>query len=92
MIKVQLELGGKDPVYVCEDVDVKAAAAGIADGAFYNTGQSCCSVERIYVHESIHDAFVDAFVAEVQGLQDAATRWTRPPTSARSRAGRSSTC
>jgi len=67
MIKVQLELGGKDPVYVCDDVDVAAAAAGIADGAFYNTGQSCCSVERIYVHEKIHDAFVDAFVAEVKG-------------------------
>ena len=69
MIKVQLELGGKDPVYVCDDVDVKAAAAGIADGAFYNTGQSCCSVERIYVHESIHDAFVDAFVTEVKGYR-----------------------
>ena len=69
MIKVQLELGGKDPVYVCDDVDVKAAAAGIADGAFYNTGQSCCSVERIYVHEKIHDAFVEAFVAEVQGYR-----------------------
>ena len=66
MIKVQLELGGKDPIYVCDDVDVKAAAAAVADGAFYNTGQSCCSVERIYVHESIHDAFVDAFVAEVE--------------------------
>ena len=66
MIKVQLELGGKDPVYVCEDVDVKAAAAALADGAFYNTGQSCCSVERIYVHEKIHDAFVAAFVAEVK--------------------------
>jgi acyl-CoA reductase-like NAD-dependent aldehyde dehydrogenase len=69
MIKVQLELGGKDPVYVCDDVDVATAAAGIADGAFYNTGQSCCSVERIYVHESIHDAFVDAFVAEVDGYR-----------------------
>jgi acyl-CoA reductase-like NAD-dependent aldehyde dehydrogenase len=66
MIKVQLELGGKDPVYVCDDVDVAAAAAGVADGAFYNTGQSCCSVERIYVHESIHARFVDAFVAEVR--------------------------
>src|SRR6185503_14450272 len=61
-----LELGGKDPVYVRDDVDVESAAAGIADGAFYNTGQSCCSVERIYVHESIHDAFVAAFVAEVK--------------------------
>ncbi len=69
MIKVQLELGGKDPVYVCPDVDVKAAAAGLADGAFYNTGQSCCSVERIYVHESIHDAFVAAFLAEVKGFK-----------------------
>ena len=69
MIKVQLELGGKDPVYVREDVDVKAAAAAVADGAFYNTGQSCCSVERIYVHESIHDAFVAAFVAEVKGYK-----------------------
>jgi acyl-CoA reductase-like NAD-dependent aldehyde dehydrogenase len=69
MIKVQLELGGKDPIYVCADVDVKTAAAGVADGAFYNTGQSCCSVERIYVHESIHDRFVDAFVAEVKGYR-----------------------
>ncbi len=69
MIKVQLELGGKDPVYVCDDVDVATAAAGIADGAFYNTGQSCCSVERIYVHEKIHDAFVKAFVTEVKGYK-----------------------
>jgi len=69
MIKTQLELGGKDPIYVCEDVDVKAAAAGVADGAFYNTGQSCCSVERIYVHEKIYDEFVAAFVAEVKGFK-----------------------
>ena len=66
MIKLQLELGGKDPVYVCEDVDVKKAAAGLADGAFYNAGQSCCSVERIYVQEGVFDAFVEAFVAEVR--------------------------
>jgi acyl-CoA reductase-like NAD-dependent aldehyde dehydrogenase len=69
MIKVQLELGGKDPVYVCDDVDIASAAASIADGAFYNTGQSCCSVERIYVHEEIHDTFVAAFVAEVKGYR-----------------------
>jgi acyl-CoA reductase-like NAD-dependent aldehyde dehydrogenase len=69
MIKVQLELGGKDPVYVCDDVDAKTAAAAVADGAFYNTGQSCCSVERVYVHEAIHDAFVDAFVAEVKSYR-----------------------
>jgi acyl-CoA reductase-like NAD-dependent aldehyde dehydrogenase len=65
MIKLQLELGGKDPTYVCDDVDVAAAAASLADGAMYNTGQSCCSVERIYVHEKIHDDFVAAFVREV---------------------------
>jgi acyl-CoA reductase-like NAD-dependent aldehyde dehydrogenase len=69
MIKLQLELGGKDPVYVCEDVDVAKAAAGIADGAFYNTGQSCCSVERIYVHRKVFKSFVDAFVAEVKGYK-----------------------
>ena len=69
MVKLQLELGGKDPIYVCDDVDVNAAAAGLADGAFYNTGQSCCSVERIYVHERIHDTFLEAFVAAVRGFR-----------------------
>jgi acyl-CoA reductase-like NAD-dependent aldehyde dehydrogenase len=69
MVKLQLELGGKDPIYVADDVDVAKAAAGIADGAFYNTGQSCCSVERIYVHERIFKPFVDAFVAEVKGYR-----------------------
>jgi len=69
MIKLQLELGGKDPTYVCEDAVVESAAASLADGAMYNTGQSCCSVERIYVHESIHDAFVDAFVETVRGFK-----------------------
>src|SRR5439155_8013774 len=44
------------------------AAASLADGAFYNAGQSCCSVERIYVHERVHDAFVDAFLAQVKGF------------------------
>ncbi len=65
-IKVQLELGGKDPVYVCDDVDVTAAAAAVADGAFYNTGQSCCSVERVYVHQAIFGRFVNEFVATVK--------------------------
>jgi acyl-CoA reductase-like NAD-dependent aldehyde dehydrogenase len=66
LMKVQLELGGKDPVYVADDVSVAATAKATADGAFYNTGQSCCSVERLYVHEKIHDAFVEAFVEEVK--------------------------
>lgn len=68
-VKLQLELGGKDPSYVCEDADPKAAAESLADGAMYNTGQSCCSVERIYVHEKIHDAFVQHFVATVKGFR-----------------------
>jgi len=66
MIPCQCELGGKDPLYVADDVaDVKAVAAATADGAFYNNGQSCCAVERIYVHERIYDTYVDAFVREV---------------------------
>jgi acyl-CoA reductase-like NAD-dependent aldehyde dehydrogenase len=68
-VKLQLELGGKDPTYVCDDADPKTAAESLADGAMYNTGQSCCSVERIYVHEQIYDAFVEAFVAAVKGFQ-----------------------
>ena len=69
MVRLQLELGGKDPTYVADDADAKAAAESLADGAMYNTGQSCCSVERIYVHERIHDAFVDHFVATVKGFK-----------------------
>ena len=68
-IKLQLELGGKDPTYVCDDADPVAAAGSLADGTMYNTGQSCCSVERIYVHEKIHDAFVAAFVETVKGFK-----------------------
>jgi acyl-CoA reductase-like NAD-dependent aldehyde dehydrogenase len=66
MVRLQLELGGKDPTYVADDADPKAAAESLADGAMYNTGQSCCSVERIYVHERIHDAFVEHFTAAVR--------------------------
>jgi acyl-CoA reductase-like NAD-dependent aldehyde dehydrogenase len=69
LVRLQLELGGKDPTYVAEDADPRAAAESLADGAMYNTGQSCCSVERIYVHERIHDAFVEHFVATVKGFK-----------------------
>src|SRR6185436_12568392 len=69
MIRLQLELGGKDPVYVCEDVDPAAAAAAVADGAFYNTGHSCCAVERIYVQRRIWEPFLDAFVSTVRGFR-----------------------
>jgi acyl-CoA reductase-like NAD-dependent aldehyde dehydrogenase len=69
LVKVQLELGGKDPMYVRADVDVKAAAEGLADGAMYNTGQGCCSVERIYVDAAVHDAFVAHFVDTVKAMK-----------------------
>ncbi|MDB5954949.1 aldehyde dehydrogenase family protein [Ramlibacter sp.] len=69
LVKLQLELGGKDPTYVCDDADAQTAAESLADGAMYNTGQSCCSVERIYVHEKIHDAFVEHFVRTVRGFR-----------------------
>ncbi|KAJ3227071.1 hypothetical protein HK099_003524 [Clydaea vesicula] len=52
------ELGGKDPAYVREDADVDYAAENLIDGAFYNSGQSCCAVERVYVHEKVYDKFV----------------------------------
>ncbi len=68
LIKVQLELGGKDPAYVCDDVDVDSVAAALADGAFYNNGQSCCAVERIYVHTNSYEQFVKTFVETVQGF------------------------
>ncbi len=68
-IKLQLELGGKDPVYVCDDVQPRAAAESLADGAMYNTGQSCCSVERIYVHQRVYDEFVAALVDTVRGFR-----------------------
>lgn len=67
MVPCQLELGGKDPLYVTDDIkDIAHVAAGTADGAFYNNGQSCCAVERIYVHEKVYDEYVAAFVKEVQ--------------------------
>ena len=69
LLRVQLELGGKDPVYVCDDAPVEAVAAAVADGAFYNTGQSCCAVERVYVHRAIAARFLDAFVAQVRGFR-----------------------
>eukprot|EP01120_Amphizonella_sp_Union-15-10_P014435 TRINITY_DN6997_c0_g1_i1.p1 TRINITY_DN6997_c0_g1~~TRINITY_DN6997_c0_g1_i1.p1 ORF type:complete len:496 (-),score=102.11 TRINITY_DN6997_c0_g1_i1:147-1634(-) len=64
-----LELGGKDPAYVHKDVDVTVAAHSLADGAFYNAGQSCCAVERIYVHADVYDAFVSKFVETVKGFK-----------------------
>jgi acyl-CoA reductase-like NAD-dependent aldehyde dehydrogenase len=62
-IAAGFELGGKDPALVLEDADVAFAAENLVDGAFYNAGQSCCGIERIYVADAIYDDFVEAFVA-----------------------------
>ncbi len=56
---VGLELGGKDPAYVRPDVNLDHAIENLADGAFFNSGQSCCGIERIYVHADVYDSFVD---------------------------------
>jgi acyl-CoA reductase-like NAD-dependent aldehyde dehydrogenase len=61
-IATGLELGGKDPAYVRPDADLDKTIAELVDGSFFNAGQSCCGVERIYVHRDVHDAFVDGFV------------------------------
>ncbi|SIS85672.1 aldehyde dehydrogenase family protein [Phaeovulum vinaykumarii] len=66
---VGLELGGKDPGYVMEDADLDAAVDGLMDGAMFNAGQCCCGIERIYVHESLFDAFVEKAVAWVNALR-----------------------
>ncbi len=63
---VGLELGGKDPGYVRADADLDAAVDGLMDGAIYNAGQCCCGIERIYVHESLFDAFVERAAAWVR--------------------------
>ncbi len=64
---VGLELGGKDPGYVRADADLDAAVDGLMDAAIFNSGQCCCGIERIYVHESLYDAFVEKSVALVSG-------------------------
>ncbi len=68
-IDVGLELGGKDPAYVAADADLDHAIANVIDGAFYNAGQSCCAIERIYVHRSLHDRFVEGAAALVRGYR-----------------------
>ncbi|KAL1902338.1 hypothetical protein Sste5346_001314 [Sporothrix stenoceras] len=69
IVNVGLELGGKDPAYVREDVDIAWAAENIVDGCVFNSGQSCCAVERVYVHESIHNAFVEAVQGVLKGYR-----------------------
>ncbi|KAJ0118689.1 hypothetical protein N8I77_001521 [Diaporthe amygdali] len=69
IVGVGLELGGKDPAYVRSDVDIAWAAEEIVDGAVFNSGQSCCSIERVYVDEKIHDQFVEAVQNVLKGYK-----------------------
>ena len=64
-----LELGGKDPGYVMEDADLDAAVDTLMDGAMFNSGQCCCGIERIYVHSSLYDAFVEKSAAWVLNMK-----------------------
>jgi acyl-CoA reductase-like NAD-dependent aldehyde dehydrogenase len=61
-----LELGGKDPAYVLPDAKMDHAVANLVDGAFYNSGQCCCGIERVYVHEKVYDEFIEGFIAETK--------------------------
>jgi acyl-CoA reductase-like NAD-dependent aldehyde dehydrogenase len=67
-IGAALELGGKDPAYVAADADVVRSAANLVEGSFYNAGQSCCGIERIYVHEHVYQPFLEAFTEEAHRL------------------------
>ena len=69
LVPCQLELGGKDPLYVADDVeDIDQVAGAALEGVVYNNGQSCCAVERIYVHENIYDRFVDSYITQAKKL------------------------
>lgn len=66
VVPLNLELGGNDPAYVRADADLKYVAAQIVDGAVFSSGQSCCAVERVYVHADVHDAFVKELQEELK--------------------------
>jgi len=68
MGRLVVELGGKDPIYVADDADIPNAAKSLAEGVFYNTGQSCCAVERLYVHRNIYGNFVSQIANAVREL------------------------
>jgi acyl-CoA reductase-like NAD-dependent aldehyde dehydrogenase len=68
-IGLGLELGGKDPAYICDDADLDFTIPNVMDGVFYNAGQSCCGVERIYVHENVYDKFLNGAINEFEKLK-----------------------
>jgi acyl-CoA reductase-like NAD-dependent aldehyde dehydrogenase len=70
MVPCQLELGGKDPLYVTDEVaDINQVAGAALEGVVYNNGQSCCAVERIYVHEKVYDDFLKSFTEQAKALK-----------------------
>jgi acyl-CoA reductase-like NAD-dependent aldehyde dehydrogenase len=70
LVPVGLELGGKDPLYVTDEVqDLAQVANAVAEGCFYNNGQSCCAVERVYVHAGVYDRFIELLEAETRKLK-----------------------
>ena len=89
LIDVGLELGGKDAAYVASDADLAHAAAGVVEGACYNAGQSCCAIERVYVHERVYDelhrsgpgrSWPTIFSAIPWSSRPPSARWPDPPT------------
>jgi succinate-semialdehyde dehydrogenase/glutarate-semialdehyde dehydrogenase len=69
LTKSSMELGGKNPAVVCEDADIEKAAEGLVRGCFTNAGQLCISIERLYVHESIREEFVEEFVRQTEAME-----------------------
>jgi len=69
LIGVGLELGGKDPAYVRHDADIDHAVTELASGSFFNSGQSCCGIERIYVHENVYEDFAARLILAARGLE-----------------------
>lgn len=86
-IDIGLELGGKDPAYVRPDANLAFAAENIVEGVLFNSGQSCCAVERIYVHDAVYDEFIERAIAEcerwVVGAPDDPAAWMGPMARAR---------
>ncbi len=68
-IGMGLELGGKDPAYVRSDAPFDETVENLVDGVFFNSGQSCCGIERIYVHQNVYEKFVEAFVDQAKGYR-----------------------
>lgn len=67
ILPMNLELGGKDAAYVRKDVDIQFAAGEVVDGAVFNSGQSCCSIERVYVHGDVYEKFLSAVQDVLKG-------------------------